>query len=129
MMKTTRKTTAKTEILELLEKTSMALSHKEIQVELDGLCNRVTIYRVLERLLEEGFVHRIVNTDGVVKYARCHSCKHQHHQHNHLHFSCTQCQEVTCLQQVQPSYQLPPNYLAQEVHFTISGICPNCLEE
>jgi Fur family ferric uptake transcriptional regulator len=128
-MKTTRKTTAKTHILDLLEKASTALSHKEIQVELDGLCNRVTIYRVLERLLEEGFIHRIVNTDGVVKYARCHSCNHQHHQHNHLHFSCTQCQEVTCLQQVQPSYQLPPNYLAQEVHFTVSGICPNCLEE
>ncbi|MFK7799850.1 MAG: Fur family transcriptional regulator [Aureispira sp.] len=127
-MKTTRKTTAKTQILELLEKVSTALSHKEIQVELDGLCNRVTIYRVLERLLEEGFIHRIVNTDGVVKYARCHSCNHKNHHHNHLHFSCTQCQEVTCLQQVQPSYQLPSNYLAQEVHFTVSGICPKCLE-
>lgn len=128
-MKTTRKTTAKVEILELLEKADTALSHKEIQAELDGVCNRVTIYRVLERLLEEGFIHRIVNTDGVVKYARCHSCQDHKHAHNHLHFSCTQCQEVTCLEQVQPSYQLPPNYLAQEVHFTISGICPNCLEE
>lgn len=127
-MKTTRKTTAKVEILELLEQADIALSHKDIQAELNGVCNRVTIYRVLERLLEEGFVHRIVNTDGVVKYARCHSCQDKNHQHNHLHFSCTQCQEVTCLQQVQPSYQLPPNYLAQEVHFTVSGICPNCLE-
>lgn len=127
-MKATRKTTAKVEILELLGNAATALSHKEIQAELGALCNRVTIYRVLERLLEEGFIHRIINTDGVVKYARCQQCKEHNHQHNHVHFSCTQCQELTCLQQVQPSYQLPPNYLAQEVHFTISGICPNCLE-
>lgn len=126
-MKTTRKTTAKIEILQLLEKADTALSHKDIQAELGNICNRVTIYRVLERLLEEGFIHRIINTDGVVKYARCHSCDNQSHQHNHLHFSCTQCQEVTCLQQIHPNYQLPPNYLVQEVHFLISGICPNCL--
>jgi Fur family ferric uptake transcriptional regulator len=50
-MKSTRTTTAKTEIQDLIVSSSVALSHSEIQKSLEGLCDRVTIYRVLERLL------------------------------------------------------------------------------
>jgi Fur family ferric uptake transcriptional regulator len=69
-MKSARNTTAKTEIQELIVMSNVALSHAEIQKSLDGLCDRVTIYRVLERLLEEGVIHKIVSADGVVKHTR-----------------------------------------------------------
>lgn len=124
-MKSVRNTIAKTEIQELLVSSSVALSHSEIQELLKGLCNRVTIYRVLERLLEEGIIHRIVNVDGVVKYAGCHSCAIQHN-HNHIHFSCQKCKSVTCLERVEPSYCLPPDYKVTEMNFTLSGLCPQC---
>lgn len=127
-MKSTRNTIAKSAVKDLLEQSDTALSHKDLQQALGDVCNRVTIYRVLERLLEEGYVHRVVNTDGIVRYAHCHSCGHQEHQHNHIHFSCTQCEEVTCLDHIHPSYQLPAEYLVQEVNFTITGICPNCMK-
>ncbi|MFA9290522.1 MAG: Fur family transcriptional regulator, partial [Solirubrobacteraceae bacterium] len=97
----------------------------EIQKSLDGLCDRVTIYRVLERLMEEGVIHKIVNVDGVVKYAGCHSCSEKHH-HNHIHFSCQKCKSVTCLEDVKPSFKLPENYIVSEVNFTLSGLCPQC---
>lgn len=64
-MKQARNTTAKTEILDLISQSEVALSHSEIQ-SLDGLCDRVTIYRVLDRLVEEDLVHKVVNTDGGV---------------------------------------------------------------
>src|SRR5690606_10364552 len=73
-MKQTRNTIARTEILNLINNSEIALSHAEIQKYLEGLCDRVTIYRVLERLTGEGLVHKIVNTDGVFKYASCHNC-------------------------------------------------------
>jgi hypothetical protein len=44
-MKLARTTTAKTEIQELIASSSVALSHSEIQKSLEGLCDRVTIYR------------------------------------------------------------------------------------
>jgi len=108
-MKSARNTTAKTEIQELIITSNVALSHSEIQKSLNGLCDRVTIYRVLERLLEEGFIHKIVNVDGVVKYAGCHKCK-----------------SVTCLDDVEPSFKLPKNYKVSEMNFTLSGLCPQC---
>lgn len=124
-MKSARNTTAKTEIQELIIASDVALSHAEIQKALDGLCDRVTIYRVLDRLLEEGIIHKIINVDGVVKYAGCHSCSVKHN-HNHIHFSCQRCKSVTCLDGVEPSYQLPKNYKVTGMNFTLSGLCPHC---
>jgi Fur family ferric uptake transcriptional regulator len=125
-MKSARNTKAKAEIQELIVRSDVALSHAEIQKLLNGLCDRVTIYRVLERLLKEGVIHKIVNVNGVVKYAGCHSCSAKH-SHNHIHFSCQKCKSVTCLEGVEPSYKLPKNYKVSEMNFTLSGLCPQCL--
>ncbi|NDF60867.1 MAG: Fur family transcriptional regulator [Crocinitomicaceae bacterium] len=129
MQKKTRNTTAKQAILELISTADQALSHIEIQQKLNNLCDRVTIYRVLSRLVEEQKIHKIINTDGVVNYAACHSCSHQEHQqesHNHIHFSCTVCKSVTCLEGIVPTFQLPVDYELQEINFTVAGICPKC---
>ncbi len=125
-MKITRNTVAKTEIKKLIHSSDVALSHTEIQASLNDLCDRVTIYRVLDRLVEEGAVHRIVNVDGVIKYAECHDCETQHHHHNHVHFSCEKCKSVTCLEDVEPTFKLPKQYQVKEVNFTLSGLCPKC---
>jgi Fur family transcriptional regulator, ferric uptake regulator len=124
-MKQTRNTTAKTEIINLINNAHVALSHAEIQTALDGLCDRVTIYRVLDRLTEEGVVHKIVNVDGVIKYASCESCSYSH-KHNHIHFSCNKCKTVTCITDVEPTFKLPKKYTVSEVNFTVSGLCPQC---
>lgn len=124
-MKTVRNTTAKTVIQELIANSPVALSHTEIQTVINGLCDRVTIYRVLERLTVEGRIHKVVDVDGVVKYASCHSCSEKHN-HNHIHFSCQKCKAVTCLDDVEPSFKLPKNYKVSEMNFTLSGLCPQC---
>lgn len=125
-MKQARNTQAKTEILQLLSTATSALSHHEIQQKLGGLCNRVTIYRVLDRLEQEGKIHKIVNMDGVVNYAKCNNCKKDNHSHNHLHFNCESCKEVTCIENIVPKINLPYNFVAHQYNFVISGICPKC---
>ncbi|WP_396171010.1 Fur family transcriptional regulator [Flavobacterium sp.] len=126
-MKTTRNTAAKTAILELITQSEVALSHIEIQKVTDGLCDRVTIYRVLDRLVSEDVIHKIATPDGTVKYASCH---HNHdekkHIHNHIHFSCENCHSVTCLDSIQPVFAIPDSYLVKEINFTLSGLCPKC---
>lgn len=120
-----RNTKAKTKIQELILSSSMALSHIEIQNYLKGFCDRVTIYRVLERLLDEGLIHKTLNYDGVVKYSGCYSCSSENG-HNHIHFSCQKCKTVTWLKDVEPKYNLPENYKVSEINFTLSGLCPKC---
>jgi Fur family ferric uptake transcriptional regulator len=124
-MKQTRNTVARTAILDIIQASEIALSQLAIQHTLNGLCDRVTIYRVLDRLVEEGLIHKIVNVNGVVNYAACATCSHNHH-HQHIHFSCRVCNELTCLNQVIPSFDLPTGFSKEETFFTVSGICNNC---
>ncbi|OXA94768.1 Fur family transcriptional regulator [Flavobacterium hercynium] len=125
--KTTRNTAAKTAVLEILTQSKIALSHTEIQKQTNDLCDRVTIYRILDRLVNDDIIHKIVNLDGTVKYAKCHHHAQRVHIHNHAHFSCEKCLEITCLENVKPSYIIPHNYKVNEINFTLSGLCPNCL--
>ena len=127
-MKTTRNTTAKSAIFELLKNSKEALSHAEIQKLTVDLCDRVTIYRILDRLVTEDVIHKIATPDGTIKYASCHhSHDNLHHVHNHVHFSCEKCLSVTCLDAVEPTYTISDNYLVKDVNFTLSGLCPKCL--
>ena len=132
-MKITRNTQARKAIINMINDSSVALSQPAIQGALNGLCDRVTIYRVLDRLVEEGLVHKIVNVNGVVNYAACATCDHDskdqkahNHSHRHIHFSCRVCNELTCLEQVVPHFDLPENFVLEETFFTISGTCANC---
>lgn len=122
-MKQSRNTAAKTKILNIIKDSEMALSRSEIQSILNGLCDRITVYRVLNRLVCEGLVHKVINMDGGVNYAigSTESCNHYH-----IHFSCQKCQSITCMNDVEPSFQLPENYKINSVNFTVSGLCPRC---
>ncbi|TNE53403.1 MAG: Fur family transcriptional regulator [Bacteroidetes bacterium] len=123
-----RKTEAKRVILEYIRKSEKAVSPAEIHHSHKELCDRVTVYRVLDRLVNEHKIHRIVNTDGVANYAACHSCSTMH-QHDHLHFSCERCKSVTCLENDRVEFSVPNNYEVKEVFFTLSGLCPDCLNK
>lgn len=125
-MKKSRNTIAKTKILNVITDSKIALSHSEIHQLLDDFCDRVTIYRVLDRLIEEDLIHKIVTIDSAIKYAACHDCSTVEHHHNHIHFSCEQCHTVTCIEDVEPSFKLPEKYKIHNVNFTLSGVCPEC---
>lgn len=122
-----RNTVARTHILDMISKSDTALSHAEIESRLEGLCNRVTIYRVLDRLAEEDLVHKIINVDGHLRFAACHHRSDNHHHHNHVHFSCVECGSVTCLEEVEPVFKMPGKYKVQDMNFTLSGLCPGCV--
>lgn len=127
-MKTTRNTASKTAILELISNSHIALSHIEIQTILNGLCDRVTIYRVLERLVNEDLIHKIATPNGTVKYAGCnHDHENNSHSHQHIHFNCEKCLAVTCLENIIPVFKIPEKYIIKEMNFTLTGLCENCI--
>lgn len=131
-MKKSRNTAARTHIQELLQQSDFALSQTEIYGLSEEICDRVTTYRVLDRLLSDGVVHKAVGLDGVVKYAACRTCSHEEeghnhlHRHDHVHFNCENCGQVTCLENVVPEIKLPRKYKIREANFTVAGICPEC---
>jgi Fur family ferric uptake transcriptional regulator len=127
MTKQVRNTAAKTAVMEMLSQSSTALSHGEIYQSLAETCDRVTVYRILDRLIEEGVAHRIALSDGTVKYALCEQCGDgQHHAHSHLHFNCVLCGGVSCLEVEIPHVQLPRKYKMHDVSLVVNGLCAAC---
>ena len=105
-----------------------SLTHHEIQSHLaqqgHAELDPVTLYRVLEWLTENELIHRIAGADQVWRF----SAGAGHHAHEHAHFQCIRCEQVTCFTNVTLPRQieLPEGFETQEIDFLIKGTCPNC---
>ena len=126
-IKRERNSLTKSEILSLLSLKKIALTHKDFQEFFNNKVDRVTIYRALDRLVEEGKLHKIANLEGGIQYALCSTCENEHHQHDHIHFSCNNCHETTCIKNTSAKINLPKEYKILDKQILVTGICPNCI--
>jgi Fur family transcriptional regulator, ferric uptake regulator len=123
-----RTTQTRQEILHLFLKRDYALSHGDIEKEIDSSLDRVTVYRTLKTFLDKGLIHKVLDDEGSLKYALCNeACSVAGHHHNHVHFKCTKCGQTNCLTNVEiPAVKLPKGYKSKEIDLLIQGLCEQC---
>lgn len=115
-------------VLDFLLTQQKSLTHHEIQAHLAKQeheeLDSVTLYRVLEWLTENELIHRIAGADQVWRF----SAGAGHHAHEHAHFQCVQCEQVTCFTDLAlpRKIKLPEGFQTQEIDFLIKGTCANC---
>ena len=102
---------------------------KDIRMFLGGI-DRVTIFRILNAFEKHNIIHVIVLENGQKLYALCddHCGESTNcHAHEHVHFQCEDCLDVSCV----PLKDFPKislaNYLVKHVSLNVSGLCVNCL--
>ena len=122
-----RVTPARLAVLEILLDSAAALSHHEVEdaVEKHGVdVDRVTLYRVLDWLVERGLAHRIAAEDRVWRF---NAAEHLHAA-EHAHFHCTRCGQIVCLDgpDSTATFALPQGYQPERTEITIHGRCPRC---
>jgi Fur family ferric uptake transcriptional regulator len=122
-----RVTSGRVEVLSMLLAEQRAVTHHEIEEHLRGKykLNRVTLYRVLEWLNENGFVHKLVSDDRVWRFR---ANTHFSQSKQHAHFECLRCTRVICLDDIKAGYNLPlpAGYQFQEIELTVKGLCAAC---
>lgn len=124
-----RRTHCRIRVLEILgQHLRKGLSEAFIESELAGTFDRATIYRTLNTFLESGVVHRIPDEESGQRFALCLSdCHDGEHRHDHIHFKCTSCGTTSCLDEVKTNeIALPSGFITKEIHYLISGECPEC---
>src|SRR6187551_3224045 len=122
-----RSTPTRQEILHLFLKRTYALSHGDIEKEINNDFDRVTVYRTLKTFLDKGLIHKVLDDEGSLKYALCNdACTLTGHHHDHVHFKCVKCGQTNCLQVEVPPVKLPKGYKSKEVNLLIQGICDHC---
>ena len=124
-----RATPVRISVLSLLLNAKTALSHQELEqsAQEQGLSfDRVTLYRVLDWLVEQGMAHKILGIDRSWRYNALNEASVR----QHAHFHCTHCNQVFCLEELQPTllYSVPTDYKVEVVDLNLLGSCPDCMK-
>jgi Fur family ferric uptake transcriptional regulator len=123
-----RATPHRCRVLETITRSPRPVSAREILDALDpesGI-NRVTVYRILDVLVEKQVVERISSADRSFRYG----LSSHIHQRPHAHFYCMNCGNMQCLEEVNLD-QLPfkrsiPGNVSR-VELRLDGTCRDCL--
>jgi Fur family ferric uptake transcriptional regulator len=117
-----RVTPARVRVLGELLGAGRALSHHDLEHALGAdAIDRVTLYRVLDWLVERGFSCRTLGADRVFRFSA------QRGSRGHAHFECSVCGRVLCLAAAAPQPQaLPEGFRAESVALTVRGRCADC---
>jgi Fur family ferric uptake transcriptional regulator len=118
--------------LEVLGKLETPLGAQAITAGLRKNCgiNRVTVYRILDLLVEKGLVLRLGGTSRGVVYGLAPNENHP----AHPHFQCRRCGVLHCLEPTTAKVDLKeikrsfPEEIGH-VEVLISGICAVCQEK
>ncbi|MFN9774918.1 MAG: Fur family transcriptional regulator [Burkholderiales bacterium] len=135
-----RVTGARVKVLAVLMQADEALTHTDVQRRLEQgdaheLLDRVTLYRVLEWLVEAGLAHRVSGPDRVWRFSAHgdgdgHGA-HEGHGPQHGHFKCRRCERMFCMKASTRLARtvrgmLPDGFAGDEVELTVLGLCADC---
>jgi len=120
-------TNSRVEVLNEIEGYGKAMPYSQIQHQLQSI-DRVTLYRTLNALIESGLIHKVSVEDNETFYAICsQKCTTKEHHHQHVHFRCTQCKEVTCVQASGLETLSLPGYQVASFEIQAVGVCSSCV--
>ena len=119
-------------VLEVVGNNRFPLSAADIYATLErsSTINRVTVYRILDLLVDHGVVERI-STGGRAFYYGL--APNEHHR-PHPHFYCTSCGQMDCLDpeslsvESEPLSKIFPGRI-EKVEVRVDGVCKNCLKQ
>lgn len=122
-----KRTEPRLRVLSLLSDKKVATSQPDLESVIADV-DRVTLYRILGAFEEKGIIHKVFDLNGTANYALCSSeCEEHQHHDEHLHFNCTVCKNVYCLDDLDlPELSLPKGFKLEGFSFSATGVCPKC---
>ena len=114
------------EVLEIFDKYNNAIPLTIIADELENY-DRITLYRTIKLFLEKGILHEISISGENSNYAICNDeCDINSHNHQHIHFKCKKCGNITCVEIDNfPTIKLP-KYKIEQLEIQATGLCNEC---
>lgn len=121
-----RKTKSLQIIVDAFDASDIALSGVELVHRFRSDMNKTTVYRVLDRLEKQNFLHSYTDTNGIRWYARSKDCDDHDETNHHSHFQCVVCGKSKC---IHVDIDLPtlPNHRVDLARLMLVGHCEDCL--
>ncbi|MGZ8258775.1 MAG: Fur family transcriptional regulator [Methylotenera sp.] len=147
-----KSTASRLEVTSILAQNNYPLTHQELLRQLSEGFDRVTLYRILDWLLQHNIIHRIAGDDRAWRFQlnanRTNNIQYSEKNtvsttkmlaekkplspHSHAHFQCSVCGKIYCLEShptdVHPkvSSSIPAHFTVDSIELNIKGKCADC---
>ena len=120
-------TRQKNVILGIIKKQKKEFTVKDIYNQLKDSTGLTTIYRLIDKLVEEGRVSKNIDTNNITHYQYLEECNEE----NHFYLKCERCKDVVhidcdCIQDLSHHISRKHKFKVNREHIIINGICEKC---
>lgn len=127
-MKEVYKTKQKDIILNIIRQQKNSFTIKDIYKELKGKVGLTTIYRLIDKLVEENKLNKTISSDNTTYYQYLEECTEE----NHFYLKCDKCGSMThidcdCIEELTSHIVQNHKFKPNKDHIIIDGICSKCI--
>ena len=115
-------------ILNVLKSKKKEFTIKEIYDEVKDQTGLTTIYRLVDKLVEDNIINKNIGKDNITYYQYLEKCD----AHNHFYLKCEKCGKLEhvdcdCIMDLSKHISKDHNFKPNKENIIINGICENCL--
>ena len=120
-------TKQKDKIIEAIKNQEYEFTIKDIYKELKGQVGLTTIYRITDKLIEEGIINRYLSKRNITYYQYLKECSEE----NHFYLKCDKCGELVhvdcnCIEKLSSHIIKTHGFVLQKKNTILTGICKKC---
>lgn len=121
------KTKQKDLILNVIKKQKSEFKVQDIYNYLNKKVGLTTIYRMIDKLVEEGLLNKTIGKDNIAYYQYLEKCEHE----NHFYLKCEKCGNIIhvdcdCITELMSHIAKEHKFKINNEHIVINGICSKC---
>lgn len=114
-------------ILKIIKKQKKEFTVKDIYEEVKDKTGLTTVYRLIDRLVEEGVIAKTIEKDNKPKYQYLEKCE----ENNHFYLKCKNCKtmkhvDCDCIKDLSNHILINHEFITSKENIIINGICKNC---
>lgn len=114
-------------IFEVIKKQKGEFCAKDIYEEVKNSTGLTTVYRLIDKLVNDGLLNKTVGEDNTTYYQYLEQCDHE----NHFYLKCSECGNLThidcdCIEELAVHITKHHKFRPNKDHIIISGICNKC---
>ena len=100
---------------------------KDIYEEVKDSVGLTTVYRLIDRLVNDGVIKKYITNDNITFYEYLEKCEEE----NHFYLKCEKCKilehvDCECINELYNHINNKHNFKLNKENIIISGICVNC---
>ena len=126
----TYKTKQKDLILEVIKNENQEFTIKDIYEKLNNKVGLTTIYRLVDKLVEESILSKTINKENITYYQYLGQCEHE----NHFYLKCDMCGKLIhidcdCINELSNHILEHHKFQTNKEKIIINGRCNSCLSK